>query len=837
MPERLTLNLPESSGISNVEAHNRPVELPSGFAQRPELADIELEMHIPYSAGQATTDAFRSRPAESPLSLWYQRNDGPWIPQGLTSGQDSARVSPIGSSLRGNPLAFPGHRNSIVPSECDTVPPGVIPSDSGYGSYHPRHSVANGSICDESFDRSQETPSLIGPNINDVAFQSFSQKDDIAQGNTWSHSQGYASERQFAINPTLRCDTCGKELKTESERKKHEQRHTKPHKCPIGECTRHKEGFSTTNDLDRHIRSVHPTEKAAGNRYQCTLGLCKNKGKIWPRADNFKAHLKRVHREDPSDESLQRFVYSANTHPPPPQDLSVVMGEEAHPGLFHYGTLATEQSGYPAMLWAYPQSSTFALHSEPSITEQPDRAHMEETSTLPAQPGNNSPLHMPNTNPESVVHGNGDDMFSNTHNLEVKSKQVQHRQDQSDAIELGQLEQQAMNHCSGHPTDAKQSPQRHNGTNRPNEPETCLNGPSSGIYVMKGKNEHPSKEVYEPSGACVEPESRKATETTSIAVDLTSQSDVKRFLETLRVRGLLEELRHQMNEHPRDLEEIGRESMSGSNREHTHVCTKCSKQFPRKCELKKHEKRHQKPYGCTFQGCNKRFGSKNDWKRHENSQHFMLELWRCEEKQKDNPTATCGKNIQRKESFRHHLENHHQIKDPKVLEFKQEKCRLGRNCETRFWCGFCEATVEIREKGIKAWTERFNHIDDHFSGRNNQEPREIGDWKNVDPAHPREDSPILDSDDSSDSNTSPPLEPSASMKKRKSSTRSSKSKRKRSDGPAEGGSKKVKQASRSALYHCCGCSDIFPVMSRQCISCEHVLCNNCTYSLENAGSS
>ncbi|KAI1639589.1 hypothetical protein F4809DRAFT_656480 [Biscogniauxia mediterranea] len=823
MAERLALTLFESSGTSNVEAHTGPIELPSAFTQHQELADIDLEMHVPYSAGQATADAFRSRPAESPLSLWYQRNDGPWIPQGLTSGQDSTRTSPVGSNLRGNPLAFPGHRDSIVPSECDTVPPGVIPSDSGYGSYHPRHSVANGSICDESFDRSQETQSLIGHGINDVAFQSFSQKDDITQGNTWSHSQGYASERQVVITPPTRCETCKKELKTESERKKHQQRHTKPHKCPVEECTRHKEGFSTTNDLVRHIRSVHPTEKAAGNRYQCTLGLCKNKGKIWPRADNFKAHLKRVHQEDPSDEFLQKFVYNADTHPPPPQDPSGIMREEAHSSLCQYGTLSTEQPGYQATSWDCSQS----------ITEQPDRAHMEQTSTFPARSGNNSLLHMPSTNPESVVHGNGDDMFSNTHNMEVKSKQVQRHRDQTNVIELPQSKQQVMNHFSSHLVDAKPSLQNRDGTNGPNEPELCLTGPSTGIYEMKGRSEYPSEEIYKPSDARAEPESDKATGTTSIAVDLTDQSGLKRLLETLQNRGVLEKLGYKKEEHPRDLGEISRESMSSSNREHTHVCTKCSKQFPRKCELKKHEKRHQKPYGCTFQGCNKRFGSKNDWKRHENSQHFMLELWRCDEKQKENPMATCGKNIQRKEVFRQHLENHHQIKDPKVVELKLEKCRLGRNCETRFWCGFCEATVEIREKGIKAWTERFNHIDDHFSGRNNQEPREIGDWKNVDPAHPREDSPILDSDDSSDSNTLTPLEISATIKKRKSSTRSSKSKRKRSDGPAEGGSKKVKQASRSApLYHCCGCSYIFPVMSRQCIGCEHVLCDNCTYSLE-----
>ncbi|KAI5926989.1 hypothetical protein F4810DRAFT_699268 [Camillea tinctor] len=828
MAERLTLALPDSSGASNVDVHPphpRAVELSPAFAQHHDIADIDLEMHIPYSTGQAPSDAFRPRPTNIPLDLWYQRNDGPWIPPGLRSGQGSTRASPNGPNLRGNALAFSGHRDSIVPSECDTVPPGVIPSDSGYGSYHPRHSVANGSICDEPFDRSQETQSLMGHSMNDVAFPPFSQKDDITQGNTWAHAQAHASEQSFPANPLIRCETCRKELRTESERKKHQQRHTKPHKCPIEDCARHKEGFSTTNDLDRHIRSVHPSEKASGNRYQCNIGMCKSKSKVWPRADNFKAHLKRVHREEPSDDSLQ----SADSDPSPPEGPSTIPGEESHSELSPYGTFPTEQSGYPSALWVCSQSSNFGLSHEPDMTNQPDRAQMEEASTFPAQSGDSSLLHMSNTNSELMVNEKSDNEFQNTH-TELKARHVLSRRDQTGAIDSGQLKQQVMIHFSGNPTDvAKPTPQSHIRTNKSREPERCLSSPSTNIYSMKEKYGHQFEPNFKHSDIRRESESRKGTRTTSIAVDITDQSGLRKLLETLQDRGVLEELGYKREEIPRD-GEASRESTSGSSRDHTHICTRCHKTFPRKCELKKHEKRHQKPYGCTFQGCNKRFGSKNDWKRHENSQHFMLELWRCDEKQKENPPATCGKNFRRKEGFKHHLENHHQIKVPEIVEEKLETCRLGRNCETRFWCGFCEATVEIKEKGIKAWTERFNHIDDHFSGRNDQEQREIGEWKNVDPAHPREDSPVLDSDDSSDANTAPSLEPSVTAKKRKSSTRSSRQKRKRGDGSAESSSKKTKQSSGPPLHHCCVCSNMFPIISRQCIMCEHKLCDNCSSS-------
>lgn len=145
---------------------------------------------------------------------------------------------------------------------------------------------------------------------------------------------------------------------------------------------------------------------------------------------------------------------------------------------------------------------------------------------------------------------------------------------------------------------------------------------------------------------------------------------------------------------------------------------------------RKHEKRHIKPYGCTFPDCARKFGSKNDWKRHENSQHYMLEHWRCDEKSSDNPAEVCGKVVQRRELFKQHLDSCHLVRDPATLDRKLEACRVGRTCDTRFWCGFCLKIVETADKpGVNPWTERFNHIDDHFHGRSGQEKREIADWR------------------------------------------------------------------------------------------------------------
>jgi hypothetical protein len=146
-------------------------------------------------------------------------------------------------------------------------------------------------------------------------------------------------------------------------------------------------------------------------------------------------------------------------------------------------------------------------------------------------------------------------------------------------------------------------------------------------------------------------------------------------------------------------------------------------------------KRHERPYGCTFGGCNKRFGSKNDWKRHENSQHFMPEVWRCDLVNYDTPREGCGRIDNRRETFRQHLVNSHHLHGDAV-DRKLDECRVGRNCEDRFWCGFCKKIIQIKQKGSHAWAERFDHIDDHYTGRNDLPRRQIDDWKSVDPEVP-----------------------------------------------------------------------------------------------------
>ncbi|KAK5062475.1 hypothetical protein LTR84_004547 [Exophiala bonariae] len=141
----------------------------------------------------------------------------------------------------------------------------------------------------------------------------------------------------------------------------------------------------------------------------------------------------------------------------------------------------------------------------------------------------------------------------------------------------------------------------------------------------------------------------------------------------------------------------------------------CSSVSKRASGLKKHLQRHKKPYGCTFDGCNKVFGSKNDWKRHEQGQHEQKECWRCHKCEK---AFFHGQN-----TFIDHLMQEHGVKHTGEA-MKQAKLRsIPRNNQRQFWCGFCNRIVSHDLTGVEAFNSRADHIALHFKEGNSS-----GDW-------------------------------------------------------------------------------------------------------------
>jgi hypothetical protein len=154
-----------------------------------------------------------------------------------------------------------------------------------------------------------------------------------------------------------------------------------------------------------------------------------------------------------------------------------------------------------------------------------------------------------------------------------------------------------------------------------------------------------------------------------------------------------------------------RKSSQGSST-NIKVCHICGYAVARACDLKKHMKRHEKPYGCTYPKCHKRFGAKSDWKRHENSQHFQLEAYRC-----DQPSTLgkiCGEHFLRVDHFKNHLEAQHKISDEQQQSDEAKRRKIGKHCQQQFWCGFHGDIIPLKERRNAAWDERFDHIAWHF---------------------------------------------------------------------------------------------------------------------------
>ena len=128
---------------------------------------------------------------------------------------------------------------------------------------------------------------------------------------------------------TQKCSYCGHLLKGVSEarsvlqlvqatrykliysHRKHLLRHEKSHKCDLPNCPRGKLGFGTINDLERHKKSKHGIRPRHGatKSYRCASRRCKMSSKLWPRLDNFKQHVKRVHKS----ENMQELIIMSAT--------------------------------------------------------------------------------------------------------------------------------------------------------------------------------------------------------------------------------------------------------------------------------------------------------------------------------------------------------------------------------------------------------------------------------------------------------------------------------------------------------------------------------------------
>ncbi|CAL5868658.1 uncharacterized protein PFLUO_LOCUS2885 [Penicillium psychrofluorescens] len=220
--------------------------------------------------------------------------------QYTTTSQDAWNPLQITGVPANNPCSSLSHMNADFyfsnnhnhygpPSECESQYMSSLHSDSGYGTA----SCATPSLV----------PSSYGVEMTSSPSQMDTQDQTTCLFNQSSPSHMYTGSVKCEYP---RCSWVGKCL---SDKRKHNARHQKRFKCDEPNCSR-KEGFGTINDLARHKKCVHNKEPERGPKmvYVCLGTNCPRPNKKWPRLDNFRQHLARMHGDEDADVLLKRSM-------------------------------------------------------------------------------------------------------------------------------------------------------------------------------------------------------------------------------------------------------------------------------------------------------------------------------------------------------------------------------------------------------------------------------------------------------------------------------------------------------------------------------------------------
>ncbi|KAL4888699.1 hypothetical protein BDV59DRAFT_136847 [Aspergillus ambiguus] len=570
-----------------------------------------------------------------------------WNPLQVTGVPTNPPAVPISHLGKSQPVPSLDRRYSIgqysTPSENGSQYNGIHPSDSGYSS----HSCATRSVA-------TTTSYAIDSACSPCSGPPEQEQDDRAS----MLDLNPVDQPPLLCPDVIRCDYpgCRWTGKCPSDKRKHEARHRKLFKCDEPNCTR-KEGFGTINDLARHKKCVHKQEPERGPKvlYMCFGQDCPRQNKKWPRLDNFRQHLARMHTDEDTDELLRKS-HDWYENCIKPQELAHLEGTIPFP---------TPVPGF--------------RHDPP-----PEHGHVA--------------FRVPETHTPSLP----DRSISSPFNHIQSHAAPQHLELPLKALSLNSLNHDTLTAATplSHKNDRVEEMVNEAATN-------MINAMTKMINTNQRRRSHPSNDPDDLEGNAA----------------LTGQK--KEMLQRILSAALERLSGNGPNPSPGLVPHDAPDE--GSDKRGWIQCEFCTKRTRLRCEMKKHKKRHERPYGCTFDRCNKTFGSKADWKRHENSQHFHLQSWRCtmhgDEDDASSAGRPCARLFYRQEVYVQHLRKVHHADDAAVRDALCRN-RMGRNGQSRFWCGFCRDIVPLKSQGIDAWNERFNHIDaEHF-----KKGERIADW-------------------------------------------------------------------------------------------------------------
>ncbi|KAK9860302.1 zinc finger protein [Penicillium brevicompactum] len=522
--------------------------------------------------------------------------------------------------VTGVPTSSMSHMNVSVPDEyCFSHHPYSEPSENGsqyLDSYPSADSGYGATSC--------ATQSVVASSYTES-----SPAKDVTEGTFDSHSasrESYSSE--FVGSPSMfeasvKCDhrSCLWVGKCPSDKRKHEARHRKLFKCDEPNCPR-KEGFGTINDLARHKKCVHNKEPERGPKmtYLCFGMNCPRPDKRWPRLDNFKQHLNRMHHDEDGEVLLKRSM-----------------------------------DWYEKVIRPGKRTKTHSTRADSEFDVQEDVACAQST-----------PDHEP-------------EIKSTSQNTEI--------------FTFGATSDTQQQTATG--SDTSQFPAFGSFGLAGQEAAADRTTKSEGSITDAADN------LINAMTKMMNNRGRRSSQNFDEGIDLDSDSAQLSQPQRQMLQKVLSAALERLADN---------ETTQETEKQDWFQCDACPKKTRLRCEMKKHQKRHERPYGCTFPHCAKSFGSKADWKRHEISQHLNVPSWLCTAH--DLTKGPCERLFYRPDIYMQHLHQHGML-DHQIAAATNN--RLDLNGQSDFWCGFCNRRVGLKSQGAAALDERFNHIDiEHF---------------------------------------------------------------------------------------------------------------------------
>ncbi|KAF2750559.1 hypothetical protein M011DRAFT_464352 [Sporormia fimetaria CBS 119925] len=728
---------------------------------------------------------------ENPLARFYRENaDSPWTPERMRSHNVPTESSSM-AQLSGT------YRNGCFHS-LNPMGPG---SDSGYQSL-PSHSV----ISHDPEMPDHTLPPEVTLQIGNMHVGSVSSHGGEAHGPTPSvYSNGSTTRSN---GKALRCPQCGDISKCNSDFKKHMSRHEKKYKCDIRPCRRGGKGFTTQNDLDRHKKSVHGIG-ALTNSYKCASEACRTKGKLWPRLDNFKQHIHRMHKDEDELDIIQRSIFVPNSSPSNgPMSLSPM--DTALAGI------GTERQ--------FSNSSNELDDSMPGISLTPDQA-CSRWSFDPSVHGFSMDVDQSENLDSSFV--SQDPALALAYRQQTTDQTRSFRR-------LDALADVATSHALEQDDDEEPST-NYNGQHTKTDAQRAALQRFSKL-IQEASNNSPSEDLEDVILRVLMKTNTNAAAFDTPAFQHFQQDQTPSYLavqpsnltkhEVRNATKVMTEITRRSStatSHPRSTRTVSPTTSTGRK------CPHCPVIVARACDMRKHMKRHTKPYGCTFPKCRKRFGAKSDWKRHENSQHFQSEAFSCR--------LPCGRLFHGQEAFVGHLQNEHGLEEEGVGKEVKER-RIGKNGQGAFWCGFCREVVRLGKCRNEAWDERFDHIDRHY----NKEGRRVEEWLCVEAMRTKgelceEIRSVTGEEEDGEQSRSPERSPGEDEHSPNiSTTNEGLATRRRAVSTGKRGAEEdggvmqpEKRAKSEVFIFCCACQG-GPWATHtflSCVDCNHQLCGNC----------